>query len=94
MNFAVIEECDENSGEYVKTDFVRLAGYDKMYTASLTIPTKVTIEGNEYAFILIGDYAFSYCSSLTSIEIPASVNFIGDNAFYDCDGLRSVIMSF
>ncbi|MBR4028662.1 MAG: leucine-rich repeat protein [Alistipes sp.] len=38
----------------------------------------------------IGEYAFLYCSSLTSVTIPDSVTTIGDGAFYDCSSLTSV----
>ncbi len=38
----------------------------------------------------IGDYAFSGCSSLTSITIPDSVTSIGDYAFYGCSSLTSI----
>ena len=38
----------------------------------------------------IGDYAFKYCSGLTSVTIPDSVTSIGDYAFEDCSGLTSV----
>ena len=38
----------------------------------------------------IGEYAFSYCSSLTSITIPNSVTTISDNTFSDCSSLTSV----
>ena len=38
----------------------------------------------------IGNSAFSYCDSLTSIEIPSSVTSIGDDAFYYCTSLASV----
>ena len=38
----------------------------------------------------IGNYAFSYCSSLTSITIPDSVTEIGNYAFRFCDSLTSV----
>ena len=48
---------------------------------SITIPDSVTS---------IGDYAFSYCTSLTSIEIPDSVTSIGDYAFSYCTSLTSV----
>ncbi|MBR2715782.1 MAG: leucine-rich repeat protein [Ruminococcus sp.] len=38
----------------------------------------------------IGDFAFSTCSSLTSITIPSSVTSIGDYAFRDCTNLTSI----
>ena len=38
----------------------------------------------------IGQYAFSYCTSLTSIVIPDSVTSIGNSAFYYCSSLSSV----
>ena len=38
----------------------------------------------------IGNYAFSGCSSLTSVTIPNSVTNIGSDAFYNCSGLTSV----
>ncbi|MGM9839294.1 MAG: leucine-rich repeat domain-containing protein [Sodaliphilus sp.] len=38
----------------------------------------------------IADWAFSYCSGLTSVTIPNSVISIGDYAFYSCSGLTSV----
>ena len=40
----------------------------------------------------IGEWAFSGCSSLTSIEIPDSVTSIGDQAFYYCSSLTSVVI--
>ena len=36
-------------------------------------------------------YKYSYCSSLTSIEIPNSVTDIGYHAFEYCSSLKSVI---
>ena len=38
----------------------------------------------------IGDYAFSWCSSLTSVTIPDSVTSIGNYAFGGCSSLTSI----
>ena len=38
----------------------------------------------------IGDYAFYYCSKMTSVSIPASVTQIGDSAFNSCSTLSYV----
>ena len=38
----------------------------------------------------IGNYAFSGCSSLTSITLPESVTSIGDEAFYNCSSLTTI----
>ena len=40
----------------------------------------------------IGDYAFEYCSGLTSIEIPSSVTTIGLGVFLYCSGLTSIVV--
>ena len=47
----------------------------------LVIPNSVTS---------IGNYAFYYCSGLTSVTIPNSVTSIGDYAFDSCSSLTSV----
>ena len=41
----------------------------------------------------IGDSAFEYCSSLTSIEIPNSVTCIRDSVFLGCKSLTSIEIS-
>ena len=40
----------------------------------------------------IGEFAFAYCSGLTSITIPKSVTSIGEGAFMGCSGLTSIII--
>lgn len=61
-----------------------------VYTGDVVIPESVSHNGLIYTVTSIGDYAFSYCSDMTSIEIPNSVTHIGWNAFYNCSGLTSV----
>lgn len=39
----------------------------------------------------IGKYAFANCTECTSVEIPTSVKTIGENAFADCDYLKSAV---
>ena len=40
----------------------------------------------------VGDYAFSGCSTLASIDIPVGVDSVGDYAFRGCTVLRSVTL--
>jgi hypothetical protein len=40
----------------------------------------------------IGEYAFFWCSGLTSVVIGNSVTSIGDRAFSSCSGLTSVVI--
>ena len=64
--------------------------YSDEYAGSVVIPEKVTYDSKEYSVTSIGDYAFSHCSELVSINIPNSVTSIGHYAFYGCSGLTSV----
>ena len=60
-----------------KTTLICASGSQRTYD----IPSSVTS---------IGGYAFSGCSSLTSINIPNSVTSIGRAAFYGCSSLTSI----
>ena len=60
------------------------------YTGSIAIPATVTYNGLYYSVTSIGNYAFSDCSSLTSIVIPASVTSIEEYAFCDCSSLTAI----
>ncbi len=60
------------------------------YSGSLTIPSSFTYNSTTYAVTSIGEYAFNYCQSLTSVTIPNSVTSIGKEAFVDCVNLTKV----
>lgn len=45
-----------------------------------------------YGTTRIGDYAFGFCTGLTSVTIPDTVTEIGECAFYGCTGLESMTM--
>ena len=72
--------CSE-SGVLFNKDKTTLIYCPRRKTGSYTIPDGVTA---------IGDYAFYYCSGLTSVTIPSSVTSIGENAFQHCTGLTSI----
>ena len=72
--------CSE-SGVLFNKDKTTLIYCPRRKTGSYTIPDGVTA---------IGDYAFYYCSGLTSVTIPSSVTSIGESAFQHCTGLTSI----
>ena len=51
------------------------------------IPETVIYNGSTYSVTSIGNSAFSYCYSLTSVTIPNSVTSIGNYAFSRCSSL-------
>ena len=58
---------------------------------TVDIPTTVTYYGNTtYSVTSIRDYAFSNCSSLTSVTIPYSITSIGNSAFSNCSSLTTI----
>lgn len=61
-----------------------VAGGDYYYDDNL-FNNKVYTSNDE-----IGEYAFAYCSGLTSLTLPAGITSIGEFAFSYCSGLTSI----
>lgn len=59
-------------------------------SGEIAIPEKITVDGVEYTVTAIGGYAFQTYKAITGISIPDSVTAVGDWAFWDCDGLKTV----
>ena len=63
--------------------------YYYMYNSPFRNSTVRTITIKE-GVTRIGDWAFSGCRSLTSVNIPNSVTSIGSGAFYECSSLTNI----
>ena len=86
------EEMEERTcGDYtyvlLEDGGARITGYDGE-GAELTIPDE--LDGHPVREI--GDYAFFWCDTLTSIMLPGGLTSIGDSAFSRCDSLTSVAL--
>ena len=58
-------------------------------SGALEIPSVVESEGNSYKVFSIGEQAFEFCRSLTTITIPEGVTSIGNQAFSSCNSLEA-----
>lgn len=65
-------------------------GSNSVYTGKVTIPSEVDYNGQTFSVTRIEVTAFSYCTGLTSVEIPNSVTSVGESAFAGCTGLTSI----
>ena len=61
-----------------------LAKYNGSAT-EVSISESVTYKGVVYSVTSLGEFCFSHCSSLTSINIPSSVTSLGGSCFYGCN---------
>lgn len=59
------------------------------YIGIITIPSVISIHGVDFKVTTIGSEAFRYCSNLTSIVIPNSIERIENSAFDGCSSLKS-----
>ncbi len=59
------------------------------YTGDIVIPAEVSYGSKTYPVVGITKDAFVNCSSMTSLSLPNSIEFIGEYAFYGCTGLSS-----
>ena len=94
LTSVTISDSVTTIGEYAFADCSSLPIIDNIrYADTYLIETTdktmsvYTIKDNTR---FIGNDAFQFCSSLTSVTIPESVTSIGDYAFYGCDSLTSV----
>ena len=78
---------DPENPKYSSVDGVL---YNKTKTVLIKVPqakSSFTILSSVYS---IGDYAFSGCANLTSVEFPSLLSYIGNYAFSGCANLTSI----
>lgn len=56
------------------------------------IPELVYYNDEAYQVVGIDRYAFVYCTDLTSLIVPKTINFIGKFALLGCSGLKTLII--
>ncbi|MBO4614707.1 MAG: leucine-rich repeat domain-containing protein [Bacteroidales bacterium] len=69
---------------------VTTSGSTNYLNGDVEIPSTVTSNSVTYTVTRIGDHAFDFCQSPTTIVIPNSVTSIGNQAFYYCSGLTTM----
>lgn len=93
-SFSPLALADEEPATYISGDFTyslledgsaEIIQYDG-YAEDLFIPA--TLDG--HTVTSIGNRAFSWCSSLSSVSFPKGLESIKDNAFQGCDSISSV----
>lgn len=57
------------------------------YQGDIVIPTTVTYADRDYTVTGIKEHSFQKCSELNSIELPNTIESIGNYAFLDCTSL-------
>ena len=88
--------CPEDEIWYISSNGEIVVPYKAdAFGASIVSNTYVNGKGIikfNQAVTSIGEEAFSYCSSLTSINIPNSVTSIGHRAFIGCSSITSITL--
>ena len=90
--YYTVVNSSEVSVTYPESDAVSPYSEFSRPTGDLSIPSTVTNDGTTYSVTSIGEYAFYYCSGLSSVIIPNSVTSIGESAFFYCSGLTSLTL--
>lgn len=76
----------------------RLTNSDELYAESCnttyidkaSIPPKIKIDNKDYPVTQIGNKAFKGCDKLSFVDIPNTIDSIGDSAFANCPNMRLI----
>lgn len=81
---------------YVPLDSAYNLKISRVYTKTLHdagIPAKLVINGNLCTVNQVAASAFAYCDNIISVNIPATVVRLFDQAFYKCASLAEVVLN-
>ena len=81
VTWKIIDESESPLKFKILTDSTAEVTKENCVEGSVTIPSKVVIDGKTYSVVSIADEAFKNCKGLTNITIPSSVVKIGTRAF-------------
>ncbi len=90
VTWEIIDESESPLKFKVLTETTAEVTKESCVEGSVTIPSKVVIDGKIYSVVSIAGEAFRNCKGLTNITIPSSVVSIEDDAFYGCKGLTNI----
>lgn len=85
----LVDESESPLKFKILTDSTAEVTEKNSVTGSVTIPSKVIIDGKRYSVVSIADEAFKNSKGLTNITIPSSVVNIGTDAFAN-SGLTTI----
>ena len=89
VTWKIIDESESPLKFKVLTEATAEVIKENCVEGSVTIPSKVVIDGKTYSVVSIASYAFKNCKGLTNITIPSSVVNIGTDAFAN-SGLTTI----
>ena len=88
-NVGLIFTVDKLNYKILSANTVEVTGELRgIYSGHVKIPSTVKYSGVTYQVVGIGKQAFANQKKMTSIEIPASVRTIADDAFKGCPNLK------
>ena len=67
--------------------------YDKAKTTIYAVPSDITTYDFPETVTNIGDYAFSKCIYLNTINVPATISHIGEGVFAGCTSLNVITLN-
>ncbi|MBQ6578765.1 MAG: leucine-rich repeat domain-containing protein [Bacteroidales bacterium] len=73
-----------------RMNFVRVIPLSPSLSGSVTIPSTVSYDGDNFVVSQIGKNAFRNCTAITSVTLPRTISIIEESAFAGCTALQTI----